>query len=372
VYFGYYKGFQGPPLPVAVKTLRDGFTEEQLISFFDETDIISAIPTHEHVIGFLGATADPILIVTEFATEGSLFRFLRKLAKAGRFLTSEQVRKMNRDIADGMAHLHRHNVVHRDLAARNVLLTTGLVPKIADFGMSRHLADSQEHQSNTTTMPVRWMSIEAIKHGTFSEASDVWAWAITAYEVASMGAVPYGTEQTTIAITREVLTGMRLQYPSSVGAEDAHLYGTAMGEAPEDRPTFEEIVHTLDTSGDPDHPYASLSSFKSQVHFVGQTGGVSRDEATAVGPSPGQARRTDNNANAVRVHEVSTAREPEDTEPATHPASSRAAADADRKSSSRSSSSSSDEERSPSSSSYESSSYHSSGEETGFFSFKPE
>jgi serine/threonine protein kinase len=37
------------------------------------------------------------------------------------------------EIANGMCHLHNHNIVHRDLAARNILLTSGGDPKISVF-----------------------------------------------------------------------------------------------------------------------------------------------------------------------------------------------------------------------------------------------
>lgn len=45
-----------------------------------------------------------------------------------------------RGIAEGMTFLHQMRLCHRDLAARNILLdqgSSGLVPKITDFGMSR-------------------------------------------------------------------------------------------------------------------------------------------------------------------------------------------------------------------------------------------
>lgn len=42
-------------------------------------------------------------------------------------------------VAEGMKYIANQRLVHRDLAARNCLMATGLLVKIADFGMSRNV-----------------------------------------------------------------------------------------------------------------------------------------------------------------------------------------------------------------------------------------
>jgi serine/threonine protein kinase len=44
-------------------------------------------------------------------------------------ISNEQKIRWIREIAEGMSHLHKYNIVHRDLAARNILLSQ---PNLAD------------------------------------------------------------------------------------------------------------------------------------------------------------------------------------------------------------------------------------------------
>lgn len=66
--------------------------------------------------------------------------------------------------------------VHRDLAARNILVDDRLTCKISDFGLSRGVSSSNDHEYTTQggKIPIRWTSPEAISHRKYTESSDVW------------------------------------------------------------------------------------------------------------------------------------------------------------------------------------------------------
>ncbi|XP_010215825.1 PREDICTED: ephrin type-A receptor 2, partial [Tinamus guttatus] len=137
-------------VPVAIKTLKAGYTEKQRVDFLSEAGIMGQFG-HHNVIRLEGVVSKnkPFMIITEYMENGALDKFLRE--KDGEFCVIQLV-GMLRGIAAGMNYLAGMNYVHRDLAARNILVNSNLVCKVSDFGLSRVLEDDPE-ATYTTSSP---------------------------------------------------------------------------------------------------------------------------------------------------------------------------------------------------------------------------
>jgi serine/threonine protein kinase len=197
-----------------------------------------------------------------------------------------------------MEHLMSKRFVHRDLAARNVLLasgksSTGMVCKVADFGLSRGGAaagdDAGEggggenyYRSQQGVFPVRWTSPEAMETLKFSEASDIWSYGIVLIEILTDGEKPFPDIKSNPGVVRFTLGGGKHPKPPAcdTSATLSELYDLAcicFKTDPNERPPFTFLAAradklAVDHHGDDD--VESNGSAASAVHyeFVGSCG----------------------------------------------------------------------------------------------------
>lgn len=58
-------------------------------------------------------------------------------------------------ICEGLHYLHKHSVLHLDLKPANILLTNSMLPKIADFGLSRCF----DEKKNDDVFKIVWNTV---------------------------------------------------------------------------------------------------------------------------------------------------------------------------------------------------------------------
>lgn len=118
-----------------------------------------------------------VQLILEYCDLGSLWSALHsKMFHQGSLLNYKATLEVAIDIAMGMEHLHKSNILHTDLKPGNILLQSsddakGLTAKIIDFGLSFSRLDSGEsHVSNMYHGTRKFMAPEAHSSGKQSKA----------------------------------------------------------------------------------------------------------------------------------------------------------------------------------------------------------
>ncbi|XP_050546487.1 fibroblast growth factor receptor homolog 1-like isoform X2 [Daktulosphaira vitifoliae] len=245
---------------VAVKMLKDGHTDTEMMDLVSEMEMMKMIGKHVNIINLLGCcTQDgPLYVLVEFALHGNLRDFLRQHRPSSGYepaigsnlkdtLTQKDLVSFAYQIARGMEYLASRKCIHRDLAARNVLVSEDYVMKIADFGLARDV-QNQEYYRKTTDgrLPVKWMAPEALFHRVYTTQSDVWSYGVLLWEIMTLGGTPYPSVPNMEQLFNLLQSGHRMEKPSCCSLEIYMIMRDCWSYHPNERPMFEELVESLD------------------------------------------------------------------------------------------------------------------------------
>uniref|UniRef100_A0A8K9UBU7 receptor protein-tyrosine kinase n=1 Tax=Oncorhynchus mykiss TaxID=8022 RepID=A0A8K9UBU7_ONCMY len=246
----------GLRMDAAIKRMKEYASKDDHRDFAGELEVLCKLGHHPNIINLLGACEHRgyLYLAIEFAPHGNLLDFLRKSRvletdpafaianSTASTLTSQQLLHFAADVARGMDYLAQKQFIHRDLAARNILVGDNFVAKIADFGLSR----GQEVYVKKTMgrLPVRWMAIESLNYSVYTTNSDVWSYGVLLWEIVSLGGTPY-CGMTCAELHEKLPQSYRLEKPLNCDDEVYDLMGQCWREKPYERPSFQQILVSL-------------------------------------------------------------------------------------------------------------------------------
>ena len=147
-------------------------------------------------------------------------------------------------IVSGMIYLTEKNFVHNDLSAKNILISEHMDIKISNIARYRPKYDSDYYKIANRSLPVRWMAIESLLSGIYTESSDVWSFGVLLWEMFSYGTQPFYGRTNPEAI--EMIRDRKLlTCPSNCPKRIYALMYSCWEELSEQRPTFVELMGRL-------------------------------------------------------------------------------------------------------------------------------
>lgn len=239
---------------VAIKMTKPGVSTVELMK---ESLFMSKLGIHPNIVSLIGINYSYNKMLLQFCEQGELLQFLKT---NGYRLDQSDKLCMCKHIANGMEYIASKKIVHRDLAARNVLIYTGGICKVADFGMSTEMykidndnINYEYKETENIPTPIRWYSLELCKNIQnnepliFSEKTDVWSFGIVMIEIYKNGCLPYHEMRNNYDVIDEIISNYRIPQDDKIKCpDDIYNIISSCWEEFNTRTNFKQIKIELD------------------------------------------------------------------------------------------------------------------------------
>ncbi|CAJ1941593.1 unnamed protein product [Sphenostylis stenocarpa] len=281
-----YKGTLPNGQVIAIKRAQKDSMQGKL-EFKAEIELLSRVH-HKNLVSLLGFCFDQgeQMLVYEYVLNGSLKEALS--GKSGIRLDWIRRLKVALGTARGLAYLHElvnPPIIHRDIKSNNILLDDRLNAKVADFGLSKSMVDSEkDHVTTQVKGTMGYLDPEYYMSQQLTEKSDVYSFGVLMLELISarrpLERGKYIVKEFRNALDRtKGLYGLHEYIDPAIGSSSTTLVGfdkfvnltlKCVEESGEGRPKMSEVVSEIENilksaGANPTEESPSISSSYEEV-----------------------------------------------------------------------------------------------------------
>ena len=219
----------------AVKVLRGYMTEdpETLARFEREARLMSELNDPHFVRVFdYGKHGDQPFMVMEFV-EGDTLKIM--ILEKGR-LPVGQALSIARQVACGLATIHRHEVIHRDIKPQNIMVRPDGKIKIMDFGIAKAMNMSTLTRTGFMVGTPHYISPEQAVGNPTDHRTDFYSLGVVLYEMLT-GRLPFSGKTPIAILLKHVNEPVPEGWAGDCGAHPdvAALVNRCLAKSPDDR-----------------------------------------------------------------------------------------------------------------------------------------
>ncbi|CAF2677173.1 unnamed protein product [Rotaria sp. Silwood2] len=231
-----------------IKTLQVEYaTQQNRDEYSREIEIFRHI-RHVNISCLLGICIQPqdaiSIMIYERLNDGDLHEYLLQRSTTISLYQQRDLTDflyISIQIISGMIYLAEKNFVHNDLSAKNILISEHMDIKISNIARYRPKYDTDYYKIANRSLPVRWMAIESLLSGIYSEMSDIWSFGVLLWEIFSYGTQPY-YGRTNPEVIEMIRDRKLLTCPTNCPKRIYAVMCSCWEELSEQRPTFIELM----------------------------------------------------------------------------------------------------------------------------------
>ncbi|XP_008782739.2 probable leucine-rich repeat receptor-like protein kinase At5g49770 [Phoenix dactylifera] len=285
-----YRGMLSSGQLVAIKRAQQG-SKQGGLEFKTEIELLSRVH-HKNLLGLVGFCFEEgeQMLVYEFMPNGTLRESLS--GKSGVQLDWNRRIRIALGSARGLAYLHEladPPTIHRDVKSSNILLDENLTAKVADFGLSKLVSDSEKgHVSTQVKGTLGYLDPEYYMTQQLTEKSDVYSFGVVMLELITarkpLEKGKYIVREVKMAINikddeyyglKEIMDPIihNTTYPVAF-RQYVELAMCCVEESAADRPTMSDVVKEIENMLHNDGQNTNSNSASSSATVFGNTKGA--------------------------------------------------------------------------------------------------